>query len=102
VRAEYRRLLKLLPLAISIYLVLALFVLFMPSFLTWLALLSALTLTIYFLLLLRFRSEGRLRRGSRIPSLFSIGLISLPFIFGFVTALEAYEVGEEVQRPEDK
>jgi cellulose synthase/poly-beta-1,6-N-acetylglucosamine synthase-like glycosyltransferase len=92
-RAEYRRLLKLLPLALSIYVVLALFVLLMPSFLTWLSLLSALSLTIYFLLLLRFRSERWLRRGSRIPSLFSIALISLPFIFGFVAALEAYEVG---------
>ena len=91
--AERRRLLRLFLIAFTIFLVLALLVLLMPSFLTWLSFSIALTMAAYFLLLLRFRPKGLLRERKNIPSLFSITLLLLPFIFGAVVALEAYEAG---------
>jgi len=89
-QSEGRRSLRLLPIAFLIFFVLMVGALLMPGILTWLSLCTALAIVAYFFLILRFRPR-RLEGGRRLPSLFSIALLFLPFVYGAIVAVEAYE-----------
>lgn len=88
-----RRSLELLLTAFCIYFVLILIALLIPSILTYISLCAALMLVIYFILI-RFAPRKPPKTGNRIPSLFSLTLLFLPFILGGAVALEAYEAGK--------
>jgi cellulose synthase/poly-beta-1,6-N-acetylglucosamine synthase-like glycosyltransferase len=83
--------LKTIVMGFLILMLLTLLLLIMPSRVTWLSFLSALGMTAYFLVY-RFKPFG-LRVARRLPSVFSAALLILPFVFGYVVALECYDVG---------
>ncbi|MFW6111328.1 MAG: glycosyltransferase family 2 protein, partial [Thermoproteota archaeon] len=73
--------------------VLLIFLLFIPSILTWISFSVSLLLTGYLLFQLKRDDGGPQKR--RLPSLFSVILLVLPFLFGGVVAVQGYP-GEAV------
>jgi len=76
----------------AIFLTLLFLAVMMPSRITWVSLLTSFTMTSYFFFSMRSKERPSEYSMRHTPSVFSITLLLLPFVFGVIAFLDGYAV----------